>query len=457
MTLWCKTALTAHGWRNGVCLEVDDRGIITTVTTGKAPAGAERLDGLVIPGMPNLHSHAFQRGMAGLTETAGPADDDFWTWRQIMYGFVDVLTPDQVEAIATLLYVEMVSAGYTSVAEFHYLHNAPGGGAYDDRAEISRRIARAADTAGIRLTLLPVLYQQGGFGGVPLTDAQQRFRMSTDDWLAMIQDLQGSLDSRTQSAAIALHSLRAVSPETQTEAVTGFRGFDADGPIHIHIAEQPKEVADCEAWSGARPVEWLLGHHDVDHRWVLVHATHMTGAETAAAAKTGAVAGLCPTTEANLGDGVFRLADWRAAGGTYGVGSDGNTSIDPREELRWLEYGQRLTGLRRAVATRQPGASVGAALWRDAVAGGAAATGQSIGGVEAGHAADLLVLDAHHPVLAGRAEDEVLDSLVFAGLPPPLNEVRVGGKAVIRNGRHPVADAAASAYAAATKQIRDSL
>ena len=457
MTLWCRTALTPAGWQDHVSIEVDARGIITAVTAGGAPAGAELLDGIVIPGMPNLHSHAFQRGMAGLTEKAGPADDDFWTWRQTMYGFVDVLTPDQVETIATQLYVEMVSAGYTSVAEFHYLHNAPGGAAYDDRAELSRRVARAAATAGIRLTLLPVLYQQGGFGGAPLSDAQQRFRLETGDWLTLVQELQASLDPATQAAGIALHSLRAVSPEAQADAVAGFRGFDPDGPIHIHIAEQPKEVADCEAWSGARPVRWLLDHHDVDGRWVLVHATHMTGEETADAAKTGAVAGLCPTTEANLGDGVFRLPDWQAAGGRYGVGSDGNTSIDPREELRWLEYGQRLTGLRRAVAARNPGAGVGAALWRDAVAGGAAAMGQPVGALEPGMAADLVVLDPDHPALTGRTDDEALDSLVFAGLATPIREVRVGGKAVVQHGRHPAAAAAATAYAAVMQEIRDAL
>ena len=457
MKLWCRTALTPEGWQDGVSIDVDAHGIVTAVTATGAAADADRLDGIVIPGMPNLHSHAFQRGMAGLTERAGPADDDFWTWRQTMYGFVDVLTPDQVEAIATQLYVEMVSAGYTSIVEFHYLHNAPGGDPYDDRAELSQRIARAASVAGIRLTLLPVLYQQGGFGGAPLTDAQQRFRLATDDWLALVQDLQATLEPTTQRAAVALHSLRAVAPEAQTDAVAGFRSLDPDGPIHIHIAEQPKEVADCEAWSGARPVAWLLDHHEVDGRWVLVHATHMTDAETAAAAKTGAIAGLCPTTEANLGDGVFRLTDWQAAGGAWGVGSDGNTSIDPREELRWLEYGQRLTGLRRAVAAREPGASVGAALWRDAVAGGAAAMGQPVGSIAPGHAADLVVLDPNHAALTDRNEDEILDSLVFAGLDSPVKEVRVGGKTVVQHGRHPAANAAATAYTAAMQQIRDAL
>ena len=455
-TLWCETALTPEGWRDGVSLEVDRTGTIIAVSRVPAPGDAQRL-GMVLPGMPNLHSHAFQRGMAGLTETAGLADDDFWTWRQTMYGFVNVLTPDQMEAIATQLYVEMVKAGYTAVAEFHYLHNTPGGGAYDDRAELSRRIARAAATAGIRLTLLPVLYQQGGFGGTPLTDAQQRFRLETGDWLALVQDLQSGLDPTTQRAAIALHSLRAVAPEAQAEAVAGYRSFDADGPIHIHIAEQPKEVVDCEAWSGARPVAWLLDHHDIDARWVLVHATHMTDKESAAAAASGAIAGLCPTTEANLGDGVFDLTRWVGAGGAFGIGSDGNTSIDPREELRWLEYAQRLTSLRRAVVARAPGSNAGVELWRAAVAGGAAALGQPTGHIAPGNAADLVVLDGDDPMLTGRTGGEILDSLVFSGLPTPVKEVWVAGQRQVEDGKHPAEEKARDAYATAMTQIRDAL
>ncbi len=457
MILWCATALLPDGWANDVCLDVDDSGVIQAVSTGPAPEGAERLDGVVIPGLPNLHSHAFQRGMAGLTEKAGPRDDDFWTWRQTMYGFVNVLTPDQVEAIATQLYVEMVRAGYTAVAEFHYLHHAPGGSPYDDRAELSRRIARAAETAGIRLTLLPVLYQQGGFAGDPLSEAQQRFHFQTDDWLSLIQNLQTSLVPATQRVAMALHSLRAVAPDAQAAALSGFRALDPEGPVHIHIAEQPKEVADCQAWSGARPVEWLLDHHEVDHRWVLVHATHMTAAETEAAAASGAIAGLCPTTEANLGDGVFDLPAWSDAGGAWGVGSDGNTSIDPREELRWLEYAQRLTRLSRSVVSREPGSSAGAALWQAAAQGGSAAMGQSVGSLAPGQAADLVVLDPDDPALTGRSGDEWLDSFIFAGIRSPVRDVWVAGRQMVADGRHKAEENVARSYAGAMQQIRDAL
>ena len=445
------------GWTDNVRLEVDDRGQIAAIIEAPAAPDDIRLTGIVVPGMPNLHSHAFQRAMAGLTETAGPAEDDFWTWRQTMYGFVSLLTPDQVEAIATQLYVEMVTAGFTAVAEFHYLHNPPGGGVYDDPAEMARRIARAAETAGIRLTLLPVLYQEGGFGGAALSEAQHRFFLETDAWLSLVQELQNALGPSTQRVGMALHSLRAVAPEPMADAVAGFRAFDREGPIHIHIAEQPKEVADCQAWSGARPVEWLLANHDVDDRWVLVHATHMTPQETQAAAATGAIAGLCPTTEANLGDGVFGLPAWLAADGRFGVGSDGNTSIDPREELRWLEYAQRLVGLGRATVAPAPGSSAGGALWRAAATGGAAALGQSVGEIAPGHAADLVVLDRTSPGLTGRKGDEILDSLVFTGLPSPVTDVWVAGRQQVKGGRHVAADRARDTYAAAMTQIRDAL
>ena len=444
--LWCPLCLLPTGWAERVLLHLDDTGTIRRIEAGTPAGGHSRLPGAVIPGMPNLHSHAFQRAMAGLTERGGgTAQADFWSWRQTMYSFVSRLTPEQVEAIAAHLYVEMLKAGYTGVAEFHYLHNPPGGGRYGDVAELARRVAAGAAAAGIRLTLLPVLYRAGGFGGAPLGAAQQRFQLETDEWAGMIAALAGT--SPTQTAGAALHSLRAVSPADMADALAAYDAICPDGPVHIHIAEQEREVAECLAWSGRRPVEWLLDGAPVDRRWTLVHATHMTADENRRAAATGAIAGLCPTTEANLGDGVFALPDWLAEGGAFGVGSDSNVSLDPREELRWLEYAQRLVLRRRLVANNAAPPctadavasppSLGAALWLGAAAGGGRAMGQPCGALAEGRAADFLVLDPDHPTLAAHRPDTLLDAWVFTNAGSALREVWIAGRRVVADGRHP--------------------
>ena len=362
-----------------------------------------------------------------------------------MYSFVERLAPPQVEAIAAHLYVEMLKAGYTGVAEFHYLHNPPDGGRYSDGAELARRVAAGAQAAGIRLTLLPVLYREGGFGGGPLAPAQRRFRLEIDEWAGVISALGGT--SPTQTAGAALHSLRAVLPAEMADALAAYDAVSPEGPIHIHIAEQEKEVAECLAWSGLRPVEWLLDGVPVDGRWTLVHATHMTEVETRRAAASSAVAGLCPTTEANLGDGIFALPGWLAGGGAFGVGSDSNVSLDPREELRWLEYTQRLVLKRRLVAGDAASPySLGAALWLGAAAGGARAMGQPCGAIAAGCAADLLVLDPDHPTLAAHGPETLLDAWVFTNAGSALREVRVAGRRVIEDGRHSGEDAIRARY-----------
>ncbi len=444
--LWCPLCLLPSGWAEGVLLEVDDAGTIRRIETGAPAAGHTQLAGAVIPGMPNLHSHAFQRAMAGLTERGGGSGtNDFWSWRQTMYQFVDRLSPVQVEAIAAHLYVEMLKAGYTGVAEFHYLHNPPDGGRYNDISELARRVAAGADAAGIRLTLLPVLYREGGFGGGPLAPAQRRFRLEIDEWAGVISAMAGT--SPMQTAGAALHSLRAVLPADMADALAAYDAIRPEGPIHIHIAEQEKEVAECLAWSGLRPVEWLLDGVPVDRRWTLVHATHMTEDETRRAAASGAVAGLCPTTEANLGDGIFALPGWLAGGGAFGVGSDSNVSLDPREELRWLEYAQRLVLKRRLVAGGAASPhSLGAALWLGAAAGGARAMGQPCGAIAAGCAADLLVLDPDHPTLAAHGPETLLDAWVFTNAGSALREVRVAGRRVIEDGRHPGEDSIRARY-----------
>jgi formimidoylglutamate deiminase len=445
--LFADTALLPTGWAANVRFDIADDGNLTAVTADGEPDGAERLDGPVIPGMANLHSHAFQRAMAGLAERAGPDDDSFWTWRQVMYDFVGRLSPVTIEAIAAQLYVEMLKAGYTAVGEFHYLHHGPDGSPHDDPAETSRRIIGAAQATGIGITHLPVLYAHGGFGGAPATPGQRRFLHDVDDFMALVEGLSRDHAHDPQiRIGMALHSLRAVTPELMAETTTALDALDGAAPIHIHIAEQQREVDDCLAWSGARPVQWLLDNAAVSRRWCLVHATHMSGDETLAVARSGAVAGLCPTTEANLGDGLFPLFAYVAAGGVLGIGSDSHVSVSPVEELRWLEYGQRLVGERRNIMPVGEGGSVGAALWRAALAGGAQALARPIGALEPGARADLLVLHGDHPQLAGRDGDVLLDSLVFSGNANPINHVMVGGRWVVRGGHHHAEDAVADYY-----------
>ena len=435
--------LTPEGWLAPGTVEVGADGRIAGVEAG---GGGERVGGIALPGMPNLHSHAFQRAMAGLTERAGPGEDSFWTWREVMYGFVDRLGPEDAEAIAAQLYCEMLKAGYTGVAEFHYLHHAPDGSPYGDLAEMAERVTAAARHTGIALTLLPVLYNAGGFGGAPMGGAQRRFANDADRLLRIVETMRQRRGADPGfRVGLAPHSLRAVGPECLADAVAGLDAMDPDAPIHIHIAEQTKEVEDCVAWSGRRPVERLLETQDMGPRWCLVHATHMTPDETRALAATGAVAGLCPTTEANLGDGLFPLKAYLEAGGRLGIGSDSHVSVSLVEELRWLEYGQRLAARRRNVAA-PPEGSTGTRLHTAALEGGAAATARKTGALEAGRAADIVTLDAAHPLLAGKTDDAILDAWIFAGNANLVRDVMVGGSWVVRNGRHPEEDAIASEF-----------
>ena len=441
--LFAETALLPDGWARDVRLTIDAAGDLTAVEAGATADGAERLDGPVLPGMPNLHSHAFQRAMAGLAEAAERDPGSFWSWRQVMYRFAEALTPDDLAAIATQLQIEMLKAGYTAVAEFHYLHNAPDGRPYADPAALSQALIAAARVSGIGMTLLPVLYQASGFGGAAPSEGQRRFILSTDRFLSLVQGLAAATAGDGQfSVGVAPHSLRAVTPAALTELLAG---IGPDLPVHIHIAEQVREVEECVAWSGHRPVEWLMDRQPVDRRWCLVHATHLTPDEMQRLAASGAVAGLCPTTEANLGDGLFPLEAFQAAGGTWGIGSDSHISVSPIEELRWLEYGRRLATLRRNVAA-EPGQSTGAALWARALAGGAQVSGRKLGKLAPGHRADLLVLDADHPATYGRAGDRLVDALVFAGNANLVRHVMAGGRWRVRDGRHAAETDAAAAY-----------
>ncbi len=467
---FAERALLPDGWARDVRFEVGDDGALTAVRPDSPPdsstGGAVPLAGPVLPGMPNLHSHAFQRAMAGLTERAriaalgeeaGAEEDSFWTWREVMYGFVRRLNPDQVQAIAAQLHVEMLEAGYTAVGEFHYLHHDPEGAPYDDPAEMSRRVIAAARSSGIGLTHLPVLYGYGGFGGQPAGEGQRRFLNTPERYLELLALIRGEVRGDPQlHLGIAPHSLRAVTPESLAAALEGIEELDTEAPVHIHVAEQQPEVRDCIDWSGLRPVEWLLTHQDLDPRWCLVHATHMTDEEAVALAKTGAVVGLCPTTEANLGDGVFPAGAYLRAGGWVGIGSDSHISVSPVEELRWLEYSQRLTLKRRNLLAGEDGSpSVGARLYKAALAGGARALGRPIGRLATGCRADLLVLDAELPCLWGKADDLLLDALVFAGNRNPVRDVMVGGEWLVQEGRHRDRDAILADYRAAIAALRD--
>ena len=439
MKLHTTSALLTDGWADDVLLEIDGAGFIVSVTSavGEPPADAERLAGPVIPGMPNVHSHAFQRAMAGLTEARGPGEDSFWTWRQRMYAFVERIEPEQAQDIAAQLYVEMLQAGYTTVGEFHYLHHQADGTAYETPSEMSDRIIAAARETGIAITHLPVLYTSSGFGGVAPETGQRRFLHDSDGFAALLEKLVDRYRGEPLvRIGIAPHSLRSVTREQLLHAVEEITRHDFAAPIHVHIAEQTREVEECIAWSGQRPVEWLLNSIDVDQRWCLVHATYANGAERQRLAAGDAVVGLCPITEANLGDGIFPASEFLPEGGNFGIGSDSNVAVSAIEELRLLEYGQRLSHRRRALLASAESPSVGRTLYDAATHGGARALAQPVGGLEVGRRADLLVLDADTPALAHKSGDAILDSLVFAGNRDAIKDVMVAGRWRIRDGRH---------------------
>lgn len=441
-------ALLPTGWADEVAITIAG-GAITAVRPNAAPGSGERVAGIVLPGLPNLHSHAFQRGMAGLAETREPEGDSFWTWRQVMYAFLSRLEPDDVEAIAAQAMVEMLEGGFTALAEFHYLHHGPDGRPYADPAEMAARIAAAAEASGIGLTLLPVFYAYGGFGGQAASDGQRRFTTDLDGYRDLAERSRAAIAGLDDAVVgVAPHSLRAATPETLA-AVTR----DAAGPIHIHVAEQLREVDECLAWSGTRPVEWLLDHADVDERWCAIHATHMNADETARLAATGAVAGLCPITEANLGDGIFDGPEFVGAGGRWGVGSDSNVEISAPAELKLFEYGQRLRLKARNVLGLAPGRSTGRMLYEGALAGGARATGRRVGAIAEGHRADLVALSLDHPDLGAVTGDRWLDAYIFVTGRDAIDSVHVGGRRLVSGGRHHRRDATAKRYGATMRRL----
>jgi len=446
--LFFNHALLPDGWATGVRIDVDDRGWIERVTTGSTPDDASPHDHIAVPGMPNLHSHAFQRAMAGLAETRGPGEDSFWTWRQAMYRFVAQLTPQDLTAIASQLYVEMLEAGFTSVAEFHYLHHDPNGQPYDDIGEMAAALAEAATATGIGMTFLPVFYANCGFGGQAPEDGQQRF-ITTPERYGRLHQRICEIARTLPDAAVgtAPHSLRAVTPESLSEILE----IGPGAPVHIHIAEQVKEVAECKQWSGQRPVQWLLDHVQVDPRWCLVHATHLTASERQGIAASGAVAGLCPVTEANLGDGIFDGVNYLEDGGRFGIGSDSNIRISVAEELRGLEYSQRLRDQGRNLLVRD--GSTGRSLYERSLAGGAQAVGRKVDKLEPGYRADIVGLDVDHPALFCREDDAWLDGWIFVGGERVVSNVWSGGRHVVQDGRHVTRERAQAAFKQTIQRI----
>lgn len=430
-SLWFQSALLPDGWAQDVRIRFDGK-TIGRIEKGVEAAATDVRHGIAVPGLPNLHSHAFQRGMAGLAETRGPAHDSFWTWRDVMYRFIDRLTPDDVQAIAELAYIEMLETGFTRVGEFHYVHHDIDGRPYANIAELGARIAAASAETGIALTLLPVFYAHSNFGGKTPVPGQRRFLNDPPSFAKLMDASRKAIASLDNAnIGIAPHSLRATTPEELSAIIP----LAQSGPIHIHIAEQTKEVDDCIAWSGARPVTWLLDNVGVDAQWCLVHATHMTAEETARLARSNAVAGLCPITEANLGDGIFPMPDYLAAGGRFGIGSDSNVRINAAEELRVLEYAQRLVLRGRNVLVAEVGQSTGRALFDGALAGGYQALDVPVFGLREGAPADLVSLDADSPSLAGKKADTILDSWVFAGT-DSVDCVWRAGMRLVAQGRH---------------------
>ncbi|WP_262028539.1 formimidoylglutamate deiminase [Microvirga sp. Mcv34] len=442
-------ALLPDGWADDVGVDIEG-GTIAAIHPKAVSDGRERIAGIALPGLPNLHSHTFQRGMAGLAETRGPVGDSFWTWRQVMYRFLGSLTPDDVEAIAAFAMMEMLEGGFTALAEFHYLHHDADGRAYGDIAELSGRIAAAAQETGMGLTLLPVFYAQGGFGGAAPTEGQRRFVNDVESYMRLLDGARKAVAGLDDAVVgIAPHSLRAVTTESLRDVVE----LSGEGPVHIHIAEQVKEVEDCLAWSGQRPVAWLLDHAPVDRRWCLIHATHLDAQEVEGIAASHAVAGLCPITEANLGDGIFEGVDYLSRGGRFGVGSDSNIEISAPAELKQFEYSQRLKHRARNVLAEQEGQSTGRSLYDKALAGGAQALGRRVGAIAAGHRADLVVLDAAHPDLAAVSGDRWIDSYVFVAGRAAIDTVFVAGEAVVRKGRHVKGEAIRARYSRAVARI----
>ena len=462
MKLYAENILLSDGWAQHVTLTIDN-GIISEIVTDSALENKEgepfvssdnvhvlqnQLDhniiiaaGAVIPGMVNCHSHAFQRAFAGFSEQGSEGKDSFWTWRNVMYKFLAQLSNDDAKVIAKQLYIEMLKSGYTRVAEFHYLHHDISGATYDKSnqslATMAKAIFEASKESGIGLTLLPVLYQYAGFGEQTPNEGQKRFINPTSQFNELVTEcFELSKQYNNTNVGIAPHSLRAVDKTSLKAAVSHVRQLNDKAPIHIHIAEQTQEVNDCLAFYGQRPVEWLLNNMELDEQWCLIHATHINEKERQGIIESKAIAGICPTTEANLGDGIFPTTDFLAENGTFAIGSDSHISVNPVEELRWLEYAQRLITQQRAILASKATPSVGQNLWCKAASGGAQSTHSNTGAIAVGKQADLVVLDGNKTRLFAQNTQHLLDSVIFASQTNMVNDVMVNGDWVVCNKQH---------------------
>ncbi len=423
-------ALLPQGWNRNIGVAVSDAGFVTAIEAAPAP-DALRVAGYVVPGMANAHSHAFQRAMAGGAEHRGSARDSFWTWRQAMYALANRIEPEELQVVAAQLFIEMLKSGYTSVAEFHYLHRRCGGAAYLGSNALWEAVRGAAQTAGIGLTLLPTLYQTSDFNAAPLTPDQTRFALTTDEFLRAIETgvaADRRAASPIQRTGAAFHSLRAVPFDQLREAARRLTDIDASMPVHIHVAEQLREVEACERATGRRPIELLLTAALPDEHWCLVHCTHSRPDELRGIAACGAAVCVSISTEANLGDGIFDSVGFLNAGGRLCIGSDSQATVSPAEELRWMEYQQRLRRKRRNVLATKSEPHTGARLWRDAAVHGARALGQPTGAIAVGRRADWLVLDPEHPALTGSGAESVLDHVIFAGADAAIRDCMVAGR-----------------------------
>jgi formimidoylglutamate deiminase len=436
---YLQSALLSEGWAQGAAITVSDDGLVTRIEIEPPPPNAERVNGIVIPGVSNAHSHAFQRGMAGKAEYRLSTRDSFWTWRQAMYDLANRIDPDELEILATQLFVEMLKAGYTSVAEFHYLHRQKNGALYSGKNALWEAIGSAASTAGIGLTLLPTLYQTSDFGAKPLQREQRRFALDRDEFLRAVHERVSAGRNQAPAAprtGAAFHSLRAVPLDILRETAQCLRDIDSMLPVHIHVAEQLREVHACKRATGQRPIELLLQTGLLSPHWCLVHATHATPEELQGIAAAQACVCVSVSTEANLGDGLFDAARFLKIGGRLCIGSDSQSSVCPAEELRWIEYQQRLRRKRRVVLATETEAHVGTRLWRDAALYGAQAVGQPAGTIALGRRADWLVLDPAHPAMAGAAAESALDHLIFAGGSAAIRDVMVAGRWVVKERHH---------------------
>jgi formimidoylglutamate deiminase len=456
MKLYAEEILLETGWDGDKTLTIE-QGVITEISAGKK-VDAQAVNGPVVPGMVNLHSHAFQKAFVGLTEFQANKDDSFWSWRDVMYKLLTRLTPDDLGVIAEYLYIEMLQQGYTSCAEFHYLHHQADGTPYSDSAITSKAIIEAAQMTGMALCHCPVFYHYSGFGKQAALPAQRPFIHTLEQFQNLVDELYRNYSADPNvTFGIAPHSLRAVSDE-QLDHLTEWWSFhSAQGPIHIHIAEQSKEVDECVAFYGQRPVAWLVNRYAIDHLWNLVHATHLDPQETQLLAKSGAIAGVCPTTEANLGDGIFNGVDYCRLGGQFGIGSDSHITISPWQELKWFEYSQRLKHQRRNLLCNDSIPHVGHFLWQSSARAGALAVARNTGAIRVGARADLITLDRKIAELSSAAPDNLLDAAIFAANENPVNDVMVNGVWLVNDKQHKNYERSRNNYMALLKEKVNSL